>query len=285
MLSLPLMGSLTIIIVNWNTRERLRACLASLPAAARVIVVDNASKDGSAEMVRVEYPNITLIANGTNRGYAAATNQALAQAVEGPVLLLNPDVELAADTIPRALECLAKSDVVAAKLVDPSGLVQRSVRGFPTPAALLFEITGLAKLFPRNQVIGAYRMAWFDYDRGHPATQPMMSFLLISRRALDTVGGLDERFPIFFNDVDWCRRAHCAGIRLWFCPDALATHHGGAATRLARRAMIWESHRSLLRYLRMHYSWCVTAAFAPVVWLGALVRARGYSRGFADVSN
>lgn len=245
--------------MNWNTRDLLRACLQSLyryppDVSFEVIVVDNASEDGSAAMVRAEFPQVVLIANSENRGYAGGNNQALAQAQGEYVLLLNPDTEVFPDTLDRALaflEAHPDAGAVGAKQFFPGGRVQASVRGFPTPANLLWEVSGLARLFPRW--LGGYRMRGFTYDGVAVVEQPMATFLMVRRAVVEQVGLMDEAFPLFFNDVDWCYRIVQAGWRIYFVPEVQILHHGGASTRQVRLSAIRESHRALEVFYRKHY--------------------------------
>lgn len=254
---------LSVCIVNWNTRDFLRDCLASLfehpPASAEmeVIVVDNASGDGSAQMVQSEFPQVTLIANADNKGYADGNTQALAQAAGDYLLLLNPDVTVSTDSLTQAIAFLADhadAGAVGCRLIGLDGQVQHSVRGFPDPGPVLWEYLGFSRLFPRSRVFGAYRMTWFGYDRIIEVDQPMGSFLLITRAAYTAVGGMDSQFPIFFNEVDWCWRAkRDHGFRIYFTPEAEVIHYGGGSTRQVKASMVRESHRSLLRFYDKHY--------------------------------
>lgn len=253
---------LSVCIVNWNTRDDLRACLQALRDHAftrgtqEIIVVDNGSADGSAAMVRDEFRDVVLIANSTNESYARGSNQALARATGDRLLLLNPDARITAgalDELSAALDADSLLAAVAARLVGADGVTQPSVRGFPAPWPLLWDILRIARLFPRSRNFGAYRMRYFDYERPGPAPQPMASCLLIARRAYHTVGGMDERFPLYWNDVDWCLRAWEAGFRIWYTPEAVVVHSGGGTTRKVRRAAVWESHRALLRLYAKHY--------------------------------
>lgn len=253
--------SLSICIVNWNTRELLRACLRSIESYApsvpvQVIVVDNASSDGSAKMVQDEFPRMLLIANQENKSYAAGNNQAIAAATGDYILLLNPDTELHPSTLENALRFLEshpEAGAIGALQQFPDGRLQPSVRAFPYPALLFFEITGLAKLFPRHKTLAGYRMSWFQYDRTLPVDQPMGTFLMTRRAVIEQVGGMDEQFPLFFNDVDWCYRIKQAGWIIYFVPEVVILHHGGAGTSQMRPAAIKESHRSLEIFYRKHF--------------------------------
>lgn len=265
---------LSIVIVNWNTRDYLLGALRTIhahrpPFEFETIVVDNASADGSAEAVRREFPNVILLENSRNAGYAEANNQGIASARGDFVLLLNPDVEIppgALETAVRIAERTPRLGALGAKQLYPDGSVQPSLRGFPTPANVLYEAVGLSRLFPNSRRFGAYRMRWFRYDVEADVDQPMGTFLLIPRTALEDVGVLDERFAIFFNEVDWCYRARRRGWRIVFSPEVCITHYGGGSTRQVAPAMAWESRRGLLDFYRKHYA---GPAFLPIYWLAA----------------
>ncbi len=254
---------LSVCIVNWNTRDYLRDCLASLeqyPVAGlsqEVIVVDNASVDASVEMVAADFPGVRVIANTDNRGYAEGNNEAIEAARGDYILLLNPDVVLHPDALTRAVEGMRadpRAGVLAGRLLSPDGSTQRSLRSFPDPGPVLWEYLGVARLFPRSRTLAAYRMSYFDYDHAGEVDQPMGTFLMISRRCLQDVGLMDTAFPIFFNEVDWCYRAkrHC-GWRIVYSPEVVVTHFGGASTRQVKPRMVRESHRSLIRFYEKHY--------------------------------
>lgn len=281
---------LSVLIVNWNTRELLRACLQSLrryppSEPMEVWVLDNASHDGSAEMVRSEFPEVHLVASERNLGYAAGNNLLLQKARGEYLLLLNPDTEVTEGALDTAVQYMRENPDVAAlgaKLIHPDGRVQRSVRGFPEPEAVLWEYLGLARLFPRSRRFGAYRMTWFTYDHIAEVDQPMGTFLMLSRRAVRAVGRMDERFPIFFNEVDWCYRAKRKGLKIVFHPGVVIIHHGGASTRQVRPQMIWESHRSLQKFYQKHYRqrlpkpiyWLILGSITLNAWLRTLGRGR-----------
>ncbi len=264
---------LSVCIVNWNTRDFLRECLTSLyafppdEAEMEVIVVDNASGDGSAAMVQAEFPQTVLIANADNKGYAEGNNQALERAMGEYLLLLNPDVVVHAESLPRALQFMAAhpdAGALGCRLIGKEGETQRSLRGFPDPGPVLWEYLGLSRLFPRSRFFGAYRITWFGYDTVIEVDQPMGSFLLLTRAAYEKVGGMDPQFPIFFNEVDWCWRAKREqGFRIYYTPDVAVTHYGGGSTRQVKANMVRESHHSLLRFYDKHYA----SLAPPVLWI------------------
>lgn len=283
---------LSICIVNWQTRELLRACLRALAnhppeRATEIIVVDNASTDGSAEMVASKFPQVRLLRNDANLGYARATNQALGEARGDLLLLLNPDAEVRAGALAaicRFMGTHPDAGAAGCRLLNPDGTVQRSCRSFPTPGALFLDVIGLWRLFPGNRVLGRYRMTWFDHAQVAEVDQPMASALCLRRAAIERVGALDEQFPIFWNDVDLCWRLRAAGWKAYFCPDAQVVHRLGASTRQARARVIVDSHRGLIRFYRKHYrgriAWPVYALAVAAIWLAlwprwAMARMRG----------
>jgi GT2 family glycosyltransferase len=253
---------LSVVIVNWNTRALLRSCLESLRTAlsaselsSELIVVDNASSDGSAAMVAAEFPEARLFANETNLNYAGGNNQGIAAATGEFILLLNPDTEVpvgAPDALVRLLQELPEAGAAAPALVFPDGRVQDSVRGFPSLRALTGEVTGLARLLPHTSW-GSYRGQALPVDRPTLVDQPMASAFLVRRRALEQVGAFDEQFALFFNDVDLCFRLKLAGWAILYDPRVRVVHVGGASTRQVRPEAIRRSHEGLRRFYAKHY--------------------------------
>lgn len=272
---------LSIVLVNWNTRDYLLGALKSIFAHPprfpfEVIVVDNASRDGSSQAVAEQYPQVNLIANSTNEGYARGNNQGIRASSGEYILMLNPDVIVWPGSLDRAVEIMdVRPDVgvLAAKLVHPDGTVQKSVRSFPRPEALMLEVTGIAALFRGNRILNPYRMDWFDYSKEAVVEQPMGTFLLVRRTLFDEIGLLDERFPIFFNDVDWLFRARQKGAVILYAPSVVVTHYGGGSTRQVRGMMAWESRRGLLRFYRKHYRSPLHLPIYCVAALGSWVHA------------
>ncbi len=287
---------LSVLIVNWNTRDLLRACLASLAAnpssePTEIVVVDNASSDGSADTVKAEFPEVRLVASDRNTGYAGGNNLAFGAAQGDWLLTLNPDTELLPGTLDCAIQVLKdnpRCGCVGIRLIGPDGETQRSVRGFPSFLGILGDVLRL-----RFGPFDSYRLARFDYELEQTAPQPMGTFLLFRREALQDVGDpqrpFDEEFPIFFNEVDLLLRLRKAGWSCLYTPRARIRHHGGESTKQVRKSMIWESHRSLVRFLRKHPETIGGGTIAgrlgllilaPTIYAAAFVRARGYHAGF-----
>jgi len=263
---------LSVAIVNWNTSALLADCLRSLKNGPHafpvdIVVVDNASEDFDEPAFRAEHPDVTLIRNGSNAGYARGNNQALEIATGDYVLLLNPDTEVtdgALESLVEFMQSHGNAAAAGAKLIRPDGRIDHSVRGFPYPGPIAWEYLGLSRLFPRSRFFGAYRMTWFSYEAPAQVDQPMGSALILNRAAVRDVGLMDEDFPIFFNEVDWLYRAKQKGWEVYFVPEARVIHHGAGSTgQVKRRVMARESHRSLLRFYAKHFRGRI---FAPVYY-------------------
>ncbi len=274
--------SVTACIVTWNTRDQVMRCVDALLHAGgadetEILVVDNASADGTAEAVRERYgPRVTLVANDRNLYYAAANNQAFAMARGEYVLILNPDAYVAEDCVALLIAALSRAPEAAAAaptLILPDGSVQRSCRRFPSPWRLVCEGLFLRRLFPRTRLFGGYFYGEWDYATPREVEQPMTSCLLIRAEDLRACGGFDESFPMFFNDVDLCFRLAQRGRKVLFVPEARCDHDHGASTKQARPAMVRASTEGLLAFYRKHYKGRLVA---PAYWACvALIRAGG----------
>lgn len=285
---------LSILIVNWNTRDKLDACLASLTAFPpdiewEAIVVDNNSKDGSEEMVRIKHPWANLIQTGANTGYATGNNIACHFAKGSLLLTLNPDTEFTDDSLQKAISFILskpKAGAVGIRQILPDGTVQRSVRGFPSFWGLTGAGLKLDKAFPRTK-FGSYTLPLFDHLVTQPAPQPMGTFILFKREAIESAGDakapFDPAFPIFFNEVDLLWRIQKKGWEVWHLAEASCLHHHGSSTSQVKPQMAWESHYSLIRYLRKNAVGPerLLLPLTTVLSYGtAFVRARGFHGGF-----
>ncbi|NQU11829.1 glycosyltransferase family 2 protein [bacterium] len=275
--------SLAVVIVSFQCRDVLRNCLTSLRQTGlplRVVVVDNASTDGSAAMVSTEFPQATVIANDENRGFAAACNQGIAATTEPLVLLLNPDTTIDAPGLGPLIQVMEQEPRVGAcgpRILNPDGSLQPSCRRFPTLGRLLFDEFGLAKLWPRSRVFAAYRMTWWSHDTRREVDQLMGAALLLRRTALDEVGLLDERFFVYYEEVDLCLRLHQHGWSVVFVPEAAVTHQAGHSARQVLGPATLYRYRSLFAFYRKHYPGWHPPLLKLAVATAAVVRVVAYT--------
>jgi len=250
-------------IVSWNVRELLWTCLHSIEQFVsepyEIIVVDNASTDGSAEMIAHDFPNVQLFRNNQNLGFAAANNQAFEKAKGQFVVLLNPDTELMNNPFPVILDYLRANDTCAAvgpELLNADRSHQLSIRHFPTWRDQILLLLKLRPLASRTKVWREYAV---DESRSakHPINvdQVMGACLVIPRPKLQAIGDFDEGYWIWFEEVDWCKRAHDLGYGIVFHPGAQIIHHGGQSFGqvLSIRKQAWLV-KSLNRYARKYWS-------------------------------
>jgi N-acetylglucosaminyl-diphospho-decaprenol L-rhamnosyltransferase len=270
------MSDIGIIIVTYNSAAEIGACLdAALASGAEIVVVDNASGDGTiAEVAR---RGVHLIANSENRGFAGAVNQGFGVLNSPYVLLLNPDAVIQSSLTPLREACDWRDSAGAGgKLVDPRGQAQAGfmVRGLPTPATLALEALLLNRIWPGNPVNRRYRCLDLDISSRSAVEQPAGAFFMVRRAVWQELGGLDERFfPLWFEDVDFCRRIRDRGFSLHYIPEAVAKHTGGHTVPhlpLEMRLIYW--YRSLLRYSAKHFHPLAFRAVCLAVVTGSFLR-------------
>ena len=262
-----------IIIVNYNTRDDLRNCLRSVRDSvgdllAETIVVDNHSADGSAEMARTEHPWVgRVIETERNGGYAYANNVGLCAAgyaacerLEGLpryALLLNPDTLLPEDALAQMVAFMdANPDIGVAgpKLIRGDGSLDRACRrSFPTPAASLYRLSGLSRLFPRSERFGRYNLSHLDVDAQADVDAVVGAFMVIRREALEQVGLLDETFFMYGEDLDLCYRLKQRGWRVVYYPAVTVLHLKGRASRQASRRSIIAFYDAMRIFHNKHY--------------------------------
>jgi GT2 family glycosyltransferase len=247
-----------VIVINHNTREHLRACLASLTAEAdTVVVVDNNSTDGSVGMVLTEFPWVTLRASPTNAGYGAAANRALA-ACEAPyVLLLNSDTRLKPGTLQALsayLDRHPRAAVVGPRLLNPNGSLQPSCYAFPTPGQVFLEESTLTRLVQRVPGLRERFVRTGSHEHSRTVAWVLGAALAIRREAFGAIGGFDEAYFLYAEEIDLCYRLQRAGWETHFAPCASVVHVGGASTEQRRAEMAVQFFRSLLRFYQRHYT-------------------------------
>jgi hypothetical protein len=287
---------LSVILVTYNSRGHIGRCLDSLrdlgrEALGEIVVVDNASSDGTADLVRTQYPAVKLIPSPTNLGFAAAANLGARQGDGDALLFLNPDT-VCRDALGPLQEALASSDrlaAVAPRLVDRDGRTQLgfTVRRLPSAAFLACELLLLNRLFPRNSVNRKYRCLDLDLERPSEVEQPAGACLLVKRSWFETCGGFDEAFfPLWFEDVDFCKRLRERGGAILFLPQVRVEHHGAHSLEsvpFSEKQIYW--YRNLLYYVRKHFPWTTGLALRGALALGMGLRmAAELLGGRADAS-
>jgi len=257
----------SVIVVSFHTREKLHKCLTALGAEHEVIVVDNASADGSPEMVRTEFPHVKLIANAENRGFGAANNQGFAIATGELVLLLNSDAYIAPDTVSGLAEVLADPSVVAAgpRLVNPDGSLQWSAARELRLWAVFCEQTYLEKMLPESRLFSPYWVR--PSGEGALDVEQVMGACLMMRPG----ERFDERFFLYCEDTDLCRRLRTRG-RIVYVPSLSVVHDLGSSSSQNRwRAVSRYNHGKEL-YFRLHHGWAAWAVCLLLDRMGALLR-------------
>jgi GT2 family glycosyltransferase len=253
-----------VVIVTYQNAAEIENCLTSLHRASshplQVLIADNASTDGTPEILhnlirKLSVPHCTfdLKLHAANLGFTRALNLLLQRAAGDFTLFLNPDTSGwprgGLDQLVERLLALPEIGVAAPQLLNDDGTVQPSCRRFPTPRDLFFELTGLSALFLHSSFFNRWKMGDFDHAAARDVDQPQGACLLARREVIERVGQWDERFPMFFSDVDWCQRVWQAGWRIRFVPEVKIVHHQGVSVHQRRPAMIWTSHRSFFDYL------------------------------------
>jgi len=257
------MIDLAVAIITHNPRAALRRCLASIPseirgAPLRAVVIDNASSDGSATLVRQRFPGIELVPNPSNVGFARAVNQALALGTERYLLVLNADTEISADAVTALydfMELNPHAGVAGGKLVDEHGQLQHSCRRHYTFAAIVLRRTPLGQLLPRHPALVHHLMLDWDHSDVRDVDWLQGSCLMLRRAAVRDVGGMDERFFLYFEDVDLCRRLHDAGWGVYYVPQARLLHSYRRGSH--GRAVSIEKLHHALSSLRYFFKWHV----------------------------
>ncbi|MBK7215822.1 MAG: glycosyltransferase family 2 protein [Candidatus Promineofilum sp.] len=290
---------LSIIVVSYNTRQLLDDCLRSLyaaeapPGGMEVIVVDNASADGSPEMVRQRYPQARLIVSDENRGYSAANNLGSAAATGDTLLFLNSDTVVAADALVKPLRYLQDHPAAGAltvRLVYPNG--ERDPdnhRGFPTPWNAFCHFTLLSRLFPNSPRFNGYFRSYEDFSAVHPVPVIAGSYMMMPRALDRQLGGWDETYFFYGEDIDYCYRIHEAGYQIIYYPLVEVVHYKGASSGLRKESadiarppkatrvrVAEESVRAMRVFYRKFYSDKYPRPVTAFVLAG--IQVRGWAR-------
>lgn len=284
------MHDLGIVIVNWNTRDLLERCLKTLYSSRgvvfRVVVVDNASDDDSADMVRQRFPQAGLIVSPINGGFSYGNNlglRALGYRGAGSVspdapryaLLLNPDTELppdALDQMVRFMDSRPDIGIAGPKLALEDGSLDKACRrSFPTPAVSFYHFSGLAKVFPNSPRFARYNMTFVDPDLEIEVDSVVGAYMQVRREAIEKVGLMDETFFMYGEDLDWAYRVKGAGWTVFYHPQVVVRHVKRAASRSSQKAR-FEFYRAMLIFYRKHFRKTTPWWLHVLVLMGLLVK-------------
>jgi GT2 family glycosyltransferase len=275
---------LSIVIVSWNCRQLLHNCLQSLldqkPApTSEIIVVDNASSDGTPDAVRTKFPSVKLIESSINLGFARGNNVGIEACTVNYICLINPDVVVDTSCIARMLEYMELHPdigMLGPKIVGPDGRVQRSCMRTPTLWNQLCRALGLDTLTKQSRVFGGYLMKDFKHNELRDVDIINGCFWMVRRNALNNVGLMDPRFWMYADDLDWCQRFRLTGWRVVFFPHAEALHFGGASSDHSPLHCYIEMQRADLQYWAKYHGLASYYVFLSILWVGHALRAGAY---------
>lgn len=271
---------LSVVIVNYNTKALLIQTLDSVFASSdtfeyEVFVVDNASMDGSSEVISVDYPEVRLISNQENVGFARANNQAIMESKGRYVLLLNSDTFIQNDTFEKMIRFLDKHPIAGAvgcKVIKPDGTLDLACkRSFPTPQNSLYHFLGLDALFPSSHRFGAYNLTYLNENENHEVDCLVGACMMVRKTVINQVGLLDESFFMYGEDIDWSYRIKKAGWEIWYVPETTIVHYKGASASKMPIRMIYEFYYSMVLYFKKHRSEDTWLGIRLLVYLGILV--------------
>ena len=280
---------LSVIIVNYNVRQFLENSLTSVGRAlegieGEVFVVDNASDDGSADMVRAKFPSVHLVENSKNLGFAKANNMALRLARGEFILLINPDTVVQEDTFRVMLRFFSDAPdagIAGCRILNPDGSFQLPCRrSFPTPWVAFTKIFGLAALFPKSKLFGRYNLTYLSEDETFPVDAVSGSFMMVRREAYVKVGGLDESFFMYGEDLDWCYRIGMAGFRVYYVHTTKIIHYKGESTKRSDIDEIRLFYQAMQLFVRKHFSRSRTV----LLFLNLGIVTRAYAASLARLA-
>ena len=252
---------LSVVFLSYNTRDLTRQALNSVLAAAEgleaeIFVVDNASADGSADMVAAEFPQVKLVCNEANVGFSAGNNVALRQVTGEYALLINTDTIVRRDALHAMVDFLdahPEAGACGCKILDPDGTLQLdSRRGFPTPLAAFCKMSGLSRLFPKHPLMARYHLTHLDPEQTAEIEVLSGSCMMVRKAAMDQVGLLDEDYFMYGEDIDWCYRFHQAGWKIYYLPTTAIIHFRGESGRGTPLKILYRKSRAMSIFVNKH---------------------------------
>lgn len=278
---------LSVVIVNYNVRDLLEQCLHAVQKACRnisaeVFVVDNNSKDGSQAMVRAKFPNVHLVPNTENAGFAKANNQAIRLAKGQYVLLLNPDTLVQEDTFRKSIDFMdnhIRAGALGVKMIDGSGkYLPESKRALPTPWVSFYKVFGLAALFPKSAKFNRYYLGNLSNDTVHEIEVLTGAYLFLRKSVLDEIGLLDETFFMYGEDIDLSYRVLQAGYKNYYLPTTTIVHYKGESTKKGSLNYVYIFYKAMQIFAQKHFAQSIP------LWFSILIRAAIFFRAALSVA-
>ena len=275
------MESVSVIIVNWNTRSLLGKCLDALLLASsglnvEIYVVDNASSDRSVDFVKENYPQVQLIENQENVGFARANNQALYQSTGDYILLLNSDAFLFPDTLDGMLQTMINNPdtgIVGCQLLNEDHSLQRSCYSFPTLATELWQTIWLDRAFPKSKIFGKYLMTYWPMDDSREVDVVMGACMLVRRSALGDAELFDEAFFMYSEEADLCYRMKKSGWKVRYAHEYQAVHVWGGSSKNVKVETLVRLYRSRVIFFRKHYGKVPALLYKGLIYLNSFSRS------------
>lgn len=276
------MAELSVIIVTWNSADEIVQCIESVIHNSKtihpeIIVIDNNSGDNSFELVNsIKYPGLHSFKNDENLGYTKAINQGIKSSKGKNILLLNPDTVLqpgVLDTLAGFLDTNSNYGACCPQMLNPDGTIQQSIRNFPGYWEMFCEFSLLSYIFPSSKLFGKWKMKYFDYTHDADVEQPMAAGLMVKKHVLDEVRNMDERYQMFFNDVDLCKKIIDEGYRIRLLTNAKIIHEHGVSIHKDRVRMITIWNRDCVKYFEKHHN-----NFLLLLWLKFNLAISGFVR-------
>jgi GT2 family glycosyltransferase/lipopolysaccharide/colanic/teichoic acid biosynthesis glycosyltransferase len=275
------MKKLSIVIVNYNVQDFLMQTLESIQRAVinishEIFVVDNASVDGSVEMVKNRFPGVNLIENRINKGFASANNQAMKNSSGEFIILINPDTVVQEDTFTRLIEFMndhPDAGVATCKILNPDGSFSVDSRhSIPTPMTAFWKQIGFHRLFPKSRIFARYNLTYLNEDEIYPVDAISGSFMFIRRSAFEQVGYLDEDYFMYCEDVDYCYRITRSGWKVYYAPVSDIIHYKGESTKKDNLDYVLNFNKSLYLFYKKHFHKKYIAFFTWIILVGIFFR-------------
>ncbi|MBW8039174.1 MAG: glycosyltransferase family 2 protein [Planctomycetes bacterium] len=275
---------LSIVIVNYNAGEFLKACIESVYKETKDVsfdiwVVENNSFDNSIKTIKNCFPDVHIIENTRNVGFAKANNMAISKTSADYILMLNPDTLIKRNAIGKTVKFMEenpKIGIAGCKVLNEDGTLQLACRrSIPTPKIAFWRLTGLSFLFPKSEAMARYNLTYLDPDKPHEVDAVSGAFLMIRKEVIDDIGVLDENFFMYGEELDWCFRATKAGWLVMYYPSAKIIHYKGGCSKFNSRKATLEFYRAMYLFHKKHFAKRHSTIINYIIYTGIFLKAIG----------